>query len=314
MQFFTCMSDWIHCNRCFVLLKDAKSSGLAFYLTNCGHILCAKCRSTLSTEHCPVCQASCNTVELNARIGPDIQLFFSDPAQLLRKNHKSELQVVEFQSQHIKRLLASLQQERAQFGEERWKLQEENRRLSHELGLFKAENNQLRSQRRVSDTPIFPHTPPTKQSASTTPRETPRNHTPTQVFYTPLARSPSPMGTSPVGGQIHTPPGPKRYSLKGPSPSPPGTGRRISFPSSSQRPTPMLTPGISSLLQFSAHSSQQTETRTPPSLRNPMHLPRSAGRWSQQEYGQGVKLRNPLQITPNRGVTSRLNTYINHSE
>ena len=305
------MSDWIHCNRCTIMLKDAKSIGLVFYLTNCGHILCARCRSAISSNNCPVCQAVCNTVELNARIGPEIQVFFSEPAQLLKKHQKAELQVVEFQTQHIKRLLNSLQQERAQFDAESKQLHEENRRLTHELGVFKAENTRLRSKGRTPEPPSFPHTPPTKQVATT-----PKSVTPTQGFYTPLARSPSPMGT-PVG-HIHTPPGPMRYSLKSgrqndaprpsPSPSSPGFNQRIPFHSNSQRTqltTPMLTPGITSLLQTS-----QFVNRTPViPLRNPLmsrNNPKSTSKWSQQEYSQSVHLRNPLQIAA-RGITSKLN-------
>ena len=303
------MSDWIHCNRCTILLKDAKSIGLVFYLTNCGHILCARCRTAISSNSCPVCQVVCNTVELNARIGPEIQVFFSEPAQLLKKHQKSELQVVEFQTQHIKRLLNSLQQERAQFDAENKQLQEENRRLTHELGMLKAENNRLRSKGRTPDPPSFPHTPPTKQAATTT-----KSVTPTQGFYTPLARSPSPMGT-PVG-HIHTPPGPMRYSLKSgrhnnaPRATPsPGLNQRIPFPYSSERTelvTPMLTPGITSLLQTTQFDHR---TSTTP-LRNPLmsqNIPKSAYKWSQSEYSQSVHLRNPLQITPNKGTTSKLN-------
>ena len=307
------MSDWIHCNRCTILLKDAKSIGLVFYLTNCGHILCAKCKSTISSNTCPVCQAVCNTVELNARIGPEIQVFFSEPAQLLKKHQKAELQVIEFQSQHIKRLLNSLLQERTQFDAESKRLQEENKRLTHELGMSKAEINRLRSKGRTPDPPSYPHTPPTKQAAAT-----PRSVTPNQGFYTPMARSPSPMTMCTPVGHIRTPPGPMRYSLKSAklnnasrsitSPSSPGGNQRIPFPYNSQRTplsTPILTPGITSLLQ-----TNQFDNRTPATAnRNPhmsQNIPRSANKWCQQEYRQSSHLRNPLHIPPSRGITSKL--------
>ena len=317
------MSDWIHCNCCTTLLKDAKNSGLVFFLTNCGHILCAKCKSIISANTCPICQAVCNTLELNARIGPEIQVFFSEPVQMLKKHHKTEIQVLEFQVQQMKRLLSSLQQDRARMDAERRKLQEQtaeydlknrqqqedNRKLVHELGLMRAEINRLRSHTRTPDTPTFPpHTPPTKQSIYTP-------STPNQGFYTPLARSPSTMD-SPVG-QVVTPPGPMRYTLRtaacsqthvssqNVTPSP-ITSQKIQFPTSSQRihkVTPMLTPGITSLLKGQ-------DNRTPPAYRNPMighSVPNSGNRWTQQVYSQNTHLRNPLQITPTRGITSKLN-------
>eukprot|EP00800_Vazella_pourtalesii_P015925 TRINITY_DN4428_c2_g1_i1.p1 TRINITY_DN4428_c2_g1~~TRINITY_DN4428_c2_g1_i1.p1 ORF type:complete len:319 (-),score=63.19 TRINITY_DN4428_c2_g1_i1:29-985(-) len=317
------MSDWIHCNRCTTLLKDAKNSGLVFFLTNCGHILCAKCTSVISANTCPICQAACNTLELNARIGPEIQVFFSEPVQMLKKNHKTEVQVLEFQVQQMKRLLSSQQQDRASridSGERKLQeqkaeydlkyrqQQEDNRKLVHEVGLLRAEITRLRSNTRTPDTPYFPpHTPPTKQSVCTP-------STPNQGFYTPLARSPSPM-ESPVG-QVLTPPGPMRYTLRTTassqtvrssqsiSPSSPVSSQRIYFPTSSQRThrvTPMLTPGITSLLQG-------PDSRTPPAYRNPIghNVAKSGNRWTQQVYSQNTHLRNPLQITSTRGITSKL--------
>ncbi|KAI6660797.1 E3 SUMO-protein ligase [Oopsacas minuta] len=310
------MSDWIHCNRCTILLKDAKNLGLLFYLTNCGHILCAECRSNISSSTCPVCQAVCNTVELNARIGPEIQVFFSDTVQMLKKHQKVELQVVEFQTQHIKRLLSSSQQERAQFELERKQYKEEIRRKDNEISALRAENSRLRSQSRTPDTPSpSPHTPPTKQSAYTP-------NTPSQAFYTPLARSPSPMAMGTPVGQVRTPPGPTRYSLKtgGSSQSTrpskessltsPVSNQKIRFPSSSQRTqitTPLMTPGITGLLQS---SSQGQDYRTPPAYRAPLmgqNIPRGANKWNQQRYSQTTQVRNPLQIPSTRGVSSKLN-------
>ena len=317
------MSDWIHCNRCTTLLKDAKNSGLVFFLTNCGHILCEKCKSIISANTCPICQAVCSTLELNARIGPEIQVFFSEPVQMLKKNNKTEIQVLEFQVQQMKRLLSSLQQDRARIDFEWRKLQEQtaeyvlknrqqqedNRKLVHEVGLMRAEINRLRSRTRTPETPTFlPHTPPTKQYMCTP-------STPNQGFYTPLARSP-PM-ESPVR-QVVTPAGPMRYTLRTAaysqayrssqnlSPSSPVSSQRIHFPTSSQRThkvTPMLTPGITSLLQGQ-------DSRTPPAYRNPIighSVPKAGHRRSQQVYTQSTHLRNPLQITPTRGITSKLN-------
>ena len=116
--------------------------------------------------------------------------------------------------------------------------------------------------------------------------------------------------------KYYTPPGPMRYTLRTTassqtvrssqsiSPSSPVSSQRIYFPTSSQRThrvTPMLTPGITSLLQG-------PDSRTPPAYRNPIghNVAKSGNRWTQQVYSQNTHLRNPLQITPTRGITSKL--------
>ncbi|KAF8786896.1 putative E3 SUMO-protein ligase RNF212 like protein [Argiope bruennichi] len=94
--------DWIHCNNCFGL-PDAEKT---FYLTSCGHIYCKDCEEQCARSKCKLCGNQCSTIVLSSSLKPDVQMYFIDPDELLKKKLKEVHQVSEFQKNHRARLLA----------------------------------------------------------------------------------------------------------------------------------------------------------------------------------------------------------------
>ncbi|XP_064610386.1 probable E3 SUMO-protein ligase RNF212 [Liolophura sinensis] len=96
------MADWVHCNLCFHQPGD----GRKFFLTNCGHIYCELCLKEGTENKCKMCGSACSTIALSAKMKPDVEIFFTDPADILQKHRKQLLQVMEFQKNHRRRLNA----------------------------------------------------------------------------------------------------------------------------------------------------------------------------------------------------------------
>ncbi|GFS75922.1 putative E3 SUMO-protein ligase RNF212 [Nephila pilipes] len=94
--------EWIHCNNCFGLPDSEKN----FYLTSCGHIYCRDCEEQCARSQCKLCGNQCSTIMLSSSLKPDVQMYFTDPDDLLRKKLKEVHQVSEFQKNHRARLLA----------------------------------------------------------------------------------------------------------------------------------------------------------------------------------------------------------------
>eukprot|EP00058_Branchiostoma_floridae_P019373 XP_002604863.1 hypothetical protein BRAFLDRAFT_77302 [Branchiostoma floridae] len=89
------MADWVHCNLCFRQPGDGKK----FHLTNCGHIYCADCVMTGAKDRCKMCGGKCTTIILSAHMKPDVEIFFTDPAELAKKQHKQLLQDAKFSTE-----------------------------------------------------------------------------------------------------------------------------------------------------------------------------------------------------------------------
>ncbi|GFR10007.1 putative E3 SUMO-protein ligase RNF212 [Trichonephila clavata] len=94
--------EWIHCNNCFGLPDSEKN----FYLTSCGHIYCRDCEEQCARTQCKLCGNQCSTIVLSSTLKPDVQMYFTDPDELLRKKLKEVHQVSEFQKNHRARLWA----------------------------------------------------------------------------------------------------------------------------------------------------------------------------------------------------------------
>ncbi|XP_067137420.1 probable E3 SUMO-protein ligase RNF212 [Centruroides vittatus] len=100
------MTDWVHCNTCFSLL----GSGKRFLLTSCGHIYCNDC-ATGSEMNCQICGNSCTTIHLTTQMKPDVEIYFMDPQDLLKKYMKQLQQIINFQNSHRMRLSAYFKKE-----------------------------------------------------------------------------------------------------------------------------------------------------------------------------------------------------------
>ncbi|XP_071086907.1 E3 ubiquitin-protein ligase RNF212B-like [Haliotis cracherodii] len=96
------MVDWLHCNLCFI----QPGAGANFSLTNCGHIYCEKCLIEGCKEQCRMCGSRCTIIKLSANMKPEVELFFTDPVDILRKCLKQAIQVFDFQKNHRGRMLS----------------------------------------------------------------------------------------------------------------------------------------------------------------------------------------------------------------
>ncbi|GFY70509.1 RING finger protein 212 [Trichonephila inaurata madagascariensis] len=94
--------EWIHCNNCFGLPDSEKN----FYLTSCGHIYCQDCEEQCARTQCKLCGNQCSTIVLSSTLKPDVQMYFTDPDELLKKKLKEVHQVSDFQKNHRARLWA----------------------------------------------------------------------------------------------------------------------------------------------------------------------------------------------------------------
>ncbi|CAB3368603.1 Hypothetical predicted protein [Cloeon dipterum] len=91
--------DWIHCNNCS--RQPSQDKGLRFQLTSCGHIFCSQCVESSTNPACKVCGSKCNCLPLSSNMPPEIQSYFSDPEETIRK----ALQIYAFQKGHRQRLV-----------------------------------------------------------------------------------------------------------------------------------------------------------------------------------------------------------------
>lgn len=140
------MADWIHCNNCF----RQPGQGLSLALTSCGHIFCGQCASSCCKETCKLCKTKCQTISLRPPLKPDVEVFFMDPLELLKRNSRMAVRVIQFQRSHRHRMVSFLKNqvaktrkivleakaalEKAQsIGEENVKLREENALLKKYL-------------------------------------------------------------------------------------------------------------------------------------------------------------------------------------
>ncbi|XP_068617477.1 probable E3 SUMO-protein ligase RNF212 [Battus philenor] len=127
--------DWIHCNKCFVQLEQ----GITLHLTSCGHMFCNKCLEDGARQStCFVCKAPCSTMKLVPDMNPEVQDYFTDPEELIKKS----LEVLQFQRQHRRRLLSYLLQCTKKF----FSARNELRRISE---LYQKQNKQLKEYQKI---------------------------------------------------------------------------------------------------------------------------------------------------------------------
>ncbi|XP_071038155.1 probable E3 SUMO-protein ligase RNF212 isoform X3 [Parasteatoda tepidariorum] len=82
------------------------NSEKSFFLTSCGHIYCRDCEENCARGQCKLCGNQCTTIILSSMMKPDVQVYFTDPDELLKKKVKEVQQVSEFQKNHRARLVA----------------------------------------------------------------------------------------------------------------------------------------------------------------------------------------------------------------
>ncbi|KAF1744486.1 hypothetical protein MXB_1458 [Myxobolus squamalis] len=91
------LPGWVHCNECFY----DSDSGVVFYLTSCGHIMCQCCIDStckngnfiLASSICKLCSHNGNIVEINSNMRSDIAALFSDPLSVLQKSFQQVAKV-----------------------------------------------------------------------------------------------------------------------------------------------------------------------------------------------------------------------------
>ncbi|XP_038214199.1 probable E3 SUMO-protein ligase RNF212 [Zerene cesonia] len=182
--------DWIHCNNCFVQLEP----GITLHLTSCGHMFCNNCLNNGSKENtCLVCRAPCSMMKLVPDMNPDIQDYFTDPEEIIKKS----CEVIQFQRQHRRRLLSYLLQSTKKFYAARNELkrvtelcQKQHKQLKEYQKIIKKLQSQLESQSKQTSpfsVPISPGsnlspgfiqaTPTYKRPAKSTPYSQPYQST-----------------------------------------------------------------------------------------------------------------------------------------
>lgn len=98
------MADWLHCNICFRQPGD----GVGFSLTNCGHVYCDKCVKTACIDRCSMCGSVCDKISLTSKMKPEVEIFFTNPLDMFKKDMKKFMQVMDFQQNHRRRFLEHL--------------------------------------------------------------------------------------------------------------------------------------------------------------------------------------------------------------
>ncbi|KAJ8042004.1 hypothetical protein HOLleu_12965 [Holothuria leucospilota] len=138
------MADWVHCNTCFCQPGD----GRKFSLTNCGHMYCSECLTTGVKDTCRMCGNPCTYIPLTSKMKPEVEVFFCDPIEIIKKAHKQLSEVMDFQKNHRKRLTAYRKEREAKQCSMKGmaiKQQEEIQKLQREIMKLREENAKLRS-------------------------------------------------------------------------------------------------------------------------------------------------------------------------
>ncbi|XP_074615954.1 E3 ubiquitin-protein ligase RNF212B-like [Acropora palmata] len=213
------MADWVHCNSCFV----RPSGGKRFSLTNCGHIYCEECLRA-NPNHCAMCNRACNSIVLSSQMKQEVEMYFTDPADLSKKYHSQLSQVMEFQKSHRQRLAAA--NEKKVLAAEM--LRQKMSRLQdfeREIAVLREENSYLK--RLLASNSSKPGTPHNcRNSPGLIPMKRGRTPSPTSSQYS----SASPYGRTPPNSSqkenkglhqwqnqvLRTPAGPTRLSVRTP--------------------------------------------------------------------------------------------------
>ncbi|XP_071817734.1 E3 ubiquitin-protein ligase RNF212B-like [Apostichopus japonicus] len=177
------MADWVHCNSCFHQPGD----GRQFSLTNCGHLYCGECLEDGTRDSCKMCGNHCTAIPLSSKMKPEVEVFFNDPSDIIKKSLKQLIEVMDFQRNHRKRLAAYHRErysQQAMHASLSQRQIEETKRLEREAILLREENAKLRSMVNAGKSPgssICNRVP--------TPGRTMHSSSPTSLYQ---GRSPSP--------------------------------------------------------------------------------------------------------------------------
>ncbi|KAG1672690.1 RING finger protein 212B [Nymphon striatum] len=139
------MADWIHCNKCFV--KPTRELKRKFMLTSCSHMFCDQC---LLEKKCHICKATCNVIVLSQQMKPDVEIFFKDPSQQLKKltqviNFLRFFEkVLDFQKSHRERLNKRLLQQTEITSPNSNKIMERLKELKKENMVLHQENSYMK--------------------------------------------------------------------------------------------------------------------------------------------------------------------------
>ncbi|XP_071957382.1 E3 ubiquitin-protein ligase RNF212B-like [Antedon mediterranea] len=262
------MADWVHCNHCF---NRPGATDLRFFLTNCAHIFCQVCIGKVtSTNKCRKCEKDCTVIPLTSQLKPEVQIFFQDPCDILRKHHKQMIQILEFQQNHTQSLANHQKQQRLSQTSVLTEAKKGLQKLSYlenEIKHLSNENNHLRKLleesplKRRRSTPSGRHlsSPSPIRMMSLSQTSTPNNMGSPYSPYKLKINRPQDMHHS--SQLVRTPQGPARISLR----TPPINGRLVTTPGSGLRtPTrtssypkrPSTTPGGSLELPITSGFSQ----------------------------------------------------------
>ncbi|XP_030831903.1 probable E3 SUMO-protein ligase RNF212 [Strongylocentrotus purpuratus] len=217
------MTDWVHCNTCF----RQPGSGPKFALTNCGHIFCGDCLEGSTKEKCKMCGNPCTSITLSAKMKPDVELYFTDPAEILKKHQKQLVMVLDFQKNHRQRLTGHRREVQSRHVSILESAKERMKEMECEVIRLKEENRKLRSL--VSGS----------SGSNTSLKCSQRQLTPGRV----LSRSPA-SSTSSIGRMVHQTPSPcKNRGSPFSRPSYPTTPTAMDVSKGSMQSPQVVTPG-----------------------------------------------------------------------
>ncbi|CAH1779570.1 unnamed protein product [Owenia fusiformis] len=240
------MAEWVHCNNCFI---QPGSNGRTFYLTNCGHMFCEICSEQCTSEKCSMCGNPCTKVALTGKMAPDVELFFTDPVELMKRHQKQLMQVMDFQKNHRQRLTSYIREKVT-----RQKSIIENSKktmgqdVDREMKALREENQYLKRLIQSGRGGGGPGTPGgMRGSMMGTPTSTQRplsGKTPSpqgnnSPFNQRANRARSPYSNEKLASQFtqpRTPSGSNRITIRGP----PSHGRMGVIPQSSRTPSPQM--------------------------------------------------------------------------
>ncbi|XP_071525634.1 probable E3 SUMO-protein ligase RNF212 isoform X3 [Panulirus ornatus] len=97
--------DWINCNSC--CRQPGDESERTFALTSCGHIFCDLCLAQAESRFkCSACSSQCQLIQLSSKMKPDAEMYFLEPAALLKRHYTQINRLLEFQKDHRIRLVS----------------------------------------------------------------------------------------------------------------------------------------------------------------------------------------------------------------
>ena len=162
--------DWIHCNACSY--QPSSEKGRKFLLTSCGHIYCNLCVEAGTKPACAVCKSACTSIQLASQMAPNIQHYFSDPEDLMRK----AMQVFTFQRGHRQRLstlrASSTNAEQLAIATENKELKAKLAQYTQHVALLEKQISQLKK----ACTAYAAILTPSQQQKGATPTITPNMH------------------------------------------------------------------------------------------------------------------------------------------